>query len=128
MLPLLALAACTRYTPATPDDPPLPGDDTGDSAPTSPGPAPAVVLFVGDGMGFEHVAGGSLHVTGERGGLTMETAPHQGRVRTASLSGVTDSAAAATALASGHKTWNDVVGLDADGLAVESIVERARAG
>ncbi len=98
---------------------------TGDtSGPTSP---PAVILFIGDGMGFEHVAGGGVYLTGAAGSLSMETLPYQGRIRSSSLSGITDSAAAATTYASGYKTYNSRLGLDGDGEEVENLVEVARA-
>jgi len=99
------------------------GDDT---APPDAGP-PIAVLFIGDGMGREHVAGGGWYVNGAPGTLRMEGMPYLGSVRTASLTGTTDSAAAATAMATGVKTWNGQLGLDGDGLDVESLVERARA-
>ena len=44
----------------------------------------AVVLFIGDGMGFEHVEGGGLYAHGEAGSLHMEQMPWSGRLRTAS--------------------------------------------
>ena len=98
---------------------------TGDtSGPSSP---PAVILFIGDGMGFEHVAGGGVYLTGAAGSLSMETLPYQGRIRSSSLSGITDSAAAATTYASGYKTYNSRLGLDGDGEEVENLVEVARA-
>jgi alkaline phosphatase len=100
------------------------GQDTGDPQPAMP---PAVMLFIGDGMGFAHVQGGGMYAHGAAGSLVMETLPYRGRLQTASLSGLTDSAAAATAMASGQKTWNDVLGLDRDGRAVESLIEQARA-
>ncbi len=104
------------------------GSTTNDTADTSTPTEPrAVILFIGDGMGFEHVAGGSLYAFGARGSSAMERLPVHGRVRTASLTGVTDSAAAATALATGAKTFNNRVGIDGDGLAVEHLAERARA-
>jgi alkaline phosphatase len=103
------------------------GGDTGEPAPDPfLGPPPAIVLFIGDGMGPEHVRGASLLRTGADGGAFLDSAPVQGRLRTASLSGYTDSAAAATTLASGRKTWNTRVGLDGDGAEVETLLDRAR--
>ncbi len=99
--------------------------DTADTAGVPPGPA--ILLFIGDGMGFEHVKGGGMYVNGAAGSLTMETLPYHGNIRTASLSGTTDSAAASTAMATGSKTYNDRLGLDRDGLEVESLLEKARA-
>lgn len=100
--------------------------DTGDSGDTGTAPARRVILFVGDGMGFEHVAGGGLYKNGAAGSLAMEALPYAGRVRTASLSGTTDSAAGATALSTGSKTLNDYVGVDEDGADLTTVAEVAR--
>ncbi len=103
------------------------GHDSGhDSGPNPPGPS-YVILFIGDGMGPAHVAGGGDYVNGAAGTLNMETLPYQGRLRTASLSGVTDSAAAATVYAAGAKTYNHVLALDRHGLALDSLVDLAGA-
>ncbi|MBM4393910.1 MAG: alkaline phosphatase, partial [Deltaproteobacteria bacterium] len=102
--------------------------DTGNGADTGEVvTGPAVILFIGDGMGFEHVEGGGVYLTGAAGSLTMETLPVRGRLRTASLSGLTDSAASSTAYATGSKTFNGMIGLDRDGLEIENLGERARA-
>lgn len=53
--------------------------------------------------------------------------PYEGTVRTGSLTGVTDSAAASTALACGYKTNNSYVGMDKDGNALQSLTELAAA-
>lgn len=102
--------------------------DTADSGDTGDAVlGPAVVLFIGDGMGFEHVRGAGMYASGAAGSLVMESLPYHGRLRTASLSGTTDSAASATAMATGSKTYNDMLGLDRDGLSVENLMEHARA-
>lgn len=87
---------------------------------------PVVILMVGDGMGFEHVRGGGLYAHGAEGSLYMESLPVQGRLQTASLSGLTDSAAAATTMATGVKTWNAVLGLDPHGDPVPDVADHAR--
>lgn len=51
--------------------------------------------------------------------------PYQGVIHTDSLSGLTDSAAAATALACGYKTYNSFVGRDENGNDVQSLTELA---
>ena len=51
--------------------------------------------------------------------------PYQGIVHTDSLSGITDSAAGATALACGYKTINGYVGKDQNGENVQSLTELA---
>jgi alkaline phosphatase len=101
------------------------GDDTGDTLPPL---VPArVILFIGDGMGFPHVKGGGIYAYGAEGSLVMETLPNRGRLLTASLSGVTDSAAGATALSAGIKTWNNVVAMDSEFAPVTTVLEEARA-
>lgn len=101
-------------------------DTTTDTWTPPPGP-PRVILFIGDGMGLEHIAGGGLYANGVAGSLVFEGFPNQGRLLTASLTGTTDSAAGATALSTGTKTWNDVVGMDRDIVALENVLEVARA-
>lgn len=65
-----------------------------------------VILFIGDGMGPKEVELAAL-VSGES--LVMQGLPVVGTVDTNSASGVTDSAAAATALATGYETYNDML-------------------
>lgn len=86
-----------------------------------------VFYFIGDGMGFNHVLNAQIYSTevlGNDSTLTMLTFPVASMARTHSASsGVTDSAAAGTALATGHKTRNNMLGMDADSVAVESIAK-----
>lgn len=82
------------------------------------------ILFIGDGMGPLHPRLGEA-LLGQP--LAMETMPYSGLAATVNMDGeVTDSAAGATALATGHKTRNGMVGVRPDGRRLESIVERAR--
>ena len=97
--------------------------DSGDTGP--PGPPPVLVLFIGDGMGFEHVAAAGLVATGDRDGLTLSSAPTQRRAKTASISGYTDSAAAATTLATGHRRPNGVISQSADGEPLTTLLDQA---
>ncbi len=70
-----------------------------------------VVLMIGDGMGPIHVTGGRLYQGGSENQLVMESMAVSGFSRTYSSSHfVTDSAAGATALASGVKTYNGSIG------------------
>lgn len=77
-----------------------------------------VILLIGDGMGPEHTELGRLVY----GPLAIEGLPWQavGWTDTTSLSGVTWSCAAATALATGYETYNGWVGMSpaADGTPV----------
>lgn len=86
-----------------------------------------VILLVGDGMGFEQVRAASLFAHGQEGRLTMEQLPHRGEVVTASAdNAVTDSAAGASAMATGHKVNNGVLSLAVPGDAqpYETILEQ----
>ncbi len=72
-----------------------------------------VIYMIGDGMGPTHIevarerTGGNIN-----GKLYMDLLPNSGYETTYSLEGVTDSAAGGTALATGYKTYNGVIGLD----------------
>lgn len=84
-----------------------------------------IFYFIGDGMGMGHVMGAESYqrmVAGNRDGLLMTQFPVAGMAMTYSASSpVTDSAAAGTALATGHKTKNGMLGVDADTTQVKSI-------
>jgi len=86
-----------------------------------------VILIVGDGMGIPQVTLARLLEHGPDGTLTLDEMPVTGFARTHSADQwVTDSAAAATALASGEKTNNFAIGIDTAGKPLESILEQAR--
>ena len=58
---------------------------------TAPPPPRYVILFIGDGMGFEQVRAGSYYATGQAGGLSFESLPYQAQQQTYSAGGaVTD--------------------------------------
>ena len=74
-----------------------------------------IILFIGDGMSVPQrmTADEFARKTG-RPELVMNRLPHQATTRTCSASSlVTDSAAAATAIACGEKTYNGAVGVNA---------------
>ncbi len=86
-----------------------------------------VILFIGDGMGQAQVLAARVCAYGPEGRLNMERLEHFGYVTTYSNSSfVTDSAAAATAIATGHKTRNNTVGQGEYGQEYESILELAK--
>ena len=86
-----------------------------------------VIFCIGDGMGTAQVAAASIAAGGLDCKLVMEKMPYAGLVRTHSAdASVTDSAAAATALASGIKTNNGMVGVTPDGKKCVTILEAAR--
>lgn len=109
-------------SPSDTNDSPI-DTHTGDSGPSGP---PRVVLFIGDGMGPEHVAAAGFYANDAVGSLSLESLPVHGTLRTASLTGITDSAASGTVMATGTKTWNGHLGLDRDGNNLENLVELAR--
>lgn len=104
------------------------------SQPALGGDAPRnIILFIGDGMGMNHVQAGSLRKACNEqrdpveSRLAFEEFPITGYLTTDSASGpVTDSAAAGTALACGVKTQNGVIGKGPDGKDVDSIAAVAK--
>jgi len=87
-----------------------------------------VILFIGDGMGMGHVSAASALLSGPGSTLAMADTPFVGLMRTwASNNLVTDSAAAATAMATGHKTRKKSLGVLEDGRPVRNLFEAARA-
>ena len=86
-----------------------------------------VILLIGDGMGHNHIALARHRTVGSDGRLHMERMPVLGQVRTRSANrAVTDSSAAATALACGIETDNDRIGMAPDGTAFTTILQKAR--
>lgn len=99
------------------------------------GHARYVFLFIGDGMGTAQVNGTEAYLAALEGRigtspLCFASFPHSAFITTQSGShGVTDSAAAATALATGTKTYNGALGVSLDTLALASVADWAhRAG
>jgi alkaline phosphatase len=71
-----------------------------------------VILFVGDGMGFAQVEAARRFSNGNLAPLSMETLPSKAKMRTLNATGgITDSAAGATAFATGRKVSNEVLSL-----------------
>lgn len=67
-------------------------------------------------MGFEAVKAASIYASGETGMLSFENFPHQAEIATqAANTPMTDSAAAATAMATGHKVNNGVISMKIPG-------------
>lgn len=89
-----------------------------------------LILFIGDGMGQAHRFAGQLLAAGRDGKLAMDRLPHMGQMGTMCAdpsSFVTDSAAAATAIATGVKTRNGCVSIDPEGQSRTTILELAKA-
>lgn len=100
---------------------PYGGQKTGEIAPQQ---VRNVILMIGDGMGIAQVT--QLIIENNLHPVNMERAEAVGLVRTFSANNrVTDSAAAGTALATGTKTANSMLGVDPDGKILESLVVKA---
>lgn len=86
----------------------------GGARPVPPVPPGPVILLVGDGMGDAEVTAARNYQVGAAGRLALDRLPHQGRVTTFAVQEsnphrpdyVVDSAASATAWATGSKTSN----------------------
>ena len=82
---------------------------------------PNIILMIGDGMGLSQVSTG-MYANGNK--TVLEDFEYVGLSKTHSLNYlVTDSAASATAMASGVKTLNQAVGVDEDCKKTKSILE-----
>ena len=87
-----------------------------------------VILLIGDGMGINDIALSAQYGQNNYDfGLVLDRIPHRGLATTKSASHkVTDSAAAGTALATGVKTTNGVLGMDRTYKELKNISEIAR--
>ena len=80
-----------------------------------------IILLVGDGMGLSQVSASQFY---NKNASNFNRFPVIGLIKTSSSSDlITDSAASATAFASGIKTYNGALGVNTDTLAVKTIVE-----
>ncbi len=83
-----------------------------------------IILFIGDGMGEAHRQAATYWLGDS---LIMDEMPSYGYCRTCSASSdVTDSAAAATAIATGVKTINGVIGMGPSLNVLPTILEEAK--
>lgn len=99
-----------------------------DDEPRGTRPLTGVVLFIGDGMGTPQITLGRAAAEHLRRGYALD------RFKTIGLAGtrakdnlVTESSAAATALACARKTRNRAIGVDDEGRPIRNLVEAARA-
>ena len=91
------------------------------------GKANSVILLIGDGMGPNQVRAGSIKFHDADGRLAIQSMPARGSIVTVNIDhDTTDSAAAATALATGYKTKNGMVAIAPDGRLLKTILEVAR--
>ncbi|MDC0928283.1 alkaline phosphatase [Flavobacteriaceae bacterium] len=85
---------------------------------------PNIIMMIGDGMGLSQISSGMYS---NNNYTSLERSHHIGLIKTHSLDDlVTDSAASGTAMSSGVKTYNRVVGLDKNFSPVNSILEISR--
>lgn len=86
-----------------------------------------IILMIGDGMSITPITAARIKVLGADGKLHIERMPVTGFINTHSVNRlITDSAASATALASGYKTNNGMIGMIPDGTKVYTILEAVR--
>lgn len=86
-----------------------------------------VILLIGDGMGIAQITAARIRAVGPGGMLNMDRMPVTGFVRTHSADQlITDSAAGATAYATGHKTNNGMISVAPDSTPLPTILEYLR--
>ena len=124
---LLTLASCVKEPTHPTTDEPDNALNIGTFTPT--GPIKNVILIIGDGMGKNHIASGALdrgsaydfqswqRVDVNTDSVDMETGEHA----------LTDSAASATAMATGTLTQNKFVGIDTAQNNLATIMDYAKA-
>ncbi len=113
--------ACTPKQGSSGKDDPivLPSDTVSFTAPKN------IILMIGDGMGLTQITAG-MYINGNK--LNLEEFKCIGLHKSyASDDLVTDSAAGATAFASGVKTYNGAIGVDPGQKPVPTIMEEAKA-
>ena len=87
-----------------------------------------IIFMIGDGMGIGQVRAVSLQVYKGKQLLQLEQMPVTGLSLTHSADNIiTDSAASGTAMSSGYKTRNRMIGMGPDTVAHQTILEAARA-
>ncbi len=121
------LFACSADAPNGPTGRPERGkvDQTKEEHP-APRAVTNVIFMIGDGMGPDQLELAKF-VTDTKVLAMEKLDPSPAMMTTRSLDGVTDSSAAATAMATGYKTLNGWVGMLPDGSKPETILERAEA-
>jgi alkaline phosphatase len=86
-----------------------------------------IILFIGDGMGEVHRTAARWVQVGPDGDLEMDDLSFSGLSHTASADNpITDSAAGATAIATGVRTKNGWLAVDPDTVPLTTILEHAR--
>jgi len=81
-----------------------------------------IILFIGDGMGVSHITAGKI----VKGVLNLESFRTSGLLTTHSRNAlITDSAAAATAMATGYKTDNGAISVSSEKEPLKTVAEYA---
>ena len=110
----ITFISCNKYVP--PQPPSLISEVT--ATPKN------IILMIGDGMGISQITAG-MYQNGNK--LNLERIKTIGLHKNYSSDNlVTDSAAGATAFASGVKTYNGAIGVTSDTIPVETILEKAK--
>jgi alkaline phosphatase len=87
----------------------------------------SIILMIGDGMGFDHVKLARYVELGKKQNLSMESLDLNISVMTHNVfHEITDSAASATAIATGVKTYNRRIAIGTDGSILDTILEIAQ--
>ncbi len=81
-----------------------------------------VIFLIGDGMGLTHITAASI---ANKAPLALEAFRHIGLVKTYSTKLITDSAAGATAMATGSKTYNGAISMNVHQEKLKTILEYA---
>jgi alkaline phosphatase len=108
---VFALLASCDDSPSSPDSTEVP--------PSTP---KRIILMIGDGMGLSQITASSIVADS---GLTIEKFKHIGLVKTHSTKLITDSAASATAISTGKKTYNGAIGMGPKLDTLKTILEYA---
>ena len=86
-----------------------------------------IILIIGDGMGTEHIKAARWKKGGINGSLHRDELLANGMIKTSSLNNIPpDSAAAGTAMSTGVKTVNGIIGMDQNLNELKTILELAK--
>lgn len=127
--PLVAAVAAATVTMVV--SPTLGASATAPSPAAKAGKSAKNVIFInGDGMAAAHREAARLNLAGLDGRLTMDKLAASGQLTTSPhdpKAVITDSAAAATAWATGEKTYNGAISVDVDGNPLATLGQQAKA-
>jgi alkaline phosphatase len=85
-----------------------------------------IIFYIGDGMGIAQILTARISLLGAEGRFSLEKMPVTGLITTHSIDNlITDSAASATAMATGFKTRNGMISVSPDSQLLETFLEAA---